>query len=70
MTDRKQINFRCSDETLNQIKILKSYYKKNTSELMEMLILKAYTQTKEGHEELKDMINELNKINKLIDKIK
>ena len=70
MNKDKQINIRLSEKTMKKLLVLKSFYKKNTSEIVDMLINQAYMTTEQGKEEIKEMMNKLNEVNELIEKMK
>ena len=70
MNKDKQINIRLSENTMEKLLVLKSFYKKNTSEIVDMLINQTYMTTEQGKEEIKKMMNKLNEVNELIEKMK
>ena len=70
MKKDKQINIRLSEKTMEKLLVLKSFYKKNTSEIVDMLINQAFMATEQGKEEIKKMMDKLNEVNELIEKMK
>lgn len=70
MNKDKQINIRLSEKTMEKLLVLKSFYKKNTSEIVDMLINQAFMATEQGKEEIKKMMDKLNEVNELIEKMK
>ena len=67
---KKLINVRLEESTIEKMEELESLYKVSRTKLIDSLISAEYLKTDKGKEQIKAMMDELEKINNLIDTIK
>lgn len=67
---KKLINIRLEENTISKLEELEKLYGLSRTKLIDSLITGEYLKTEPGKEQIKEMMNQLESINKLIEKMK